>query len=162
MATTHNRPCIEVRERASCMKIMARACVQAASEGANGTSNGVSAATPKNDMTLPFEPITLAFEDLRYYVPDPSGHGELELLRGVYGVFRPGVLTALMGASGAGKTTLMDVLAGTQRCVLCSSVHDLFVLDLCSVFCEAIEQRGLTAERVSVQTARPQATTRAR
>mgnify|MGYP006296040215 CR=1 FL=1 len=27
------------------------------------------------------------------------------------GYFRPGVLTALMGASGAGKTTLMDVLA---------------------------------------------------
>ena len=31
--------------------------------------------------------------------------------QGIYGVFRPGVLTALMGASGAGKTTLMDVLA---------------------------------------------------
>ena len=30
------------------------------------------------------------------------------------GVFAPGVLTALMGASGAGKTTLMDVLAGRK------------------------------------------------
>ena len=36
----------------------------------------------------------------------------LELLKGVSGAFRPGVLTALMGVSGAGKITLMDVLAG--------------------------------------------------
>ncbi|KAK9861986.1 hypothetical protein WJX84_003567 [Apatococcus fuscideae] len=45
----------------------------------------------------------------------PTGEGpsekELELLKGITGAFRPGVLTALMGASGAGKTTLMDVLA---------------------------------------------------
>lgn len=32
----------------------------------------------------------------------------------VSGVFAPGVLTALMGSSGAGKTTLMDVLAGRK------------------------------------------------
>jgi ABC-type multidrug transport system ATPase subunit len=38
----------------------------------------------------------------------------LPLLREVTGAFRPGVLTALMGVSGAGKTTLMDVLAGRK------------------------------------------------
>jgi ABC-type multidrug transport system ATPase subunit len=38
----------------------------------------------------------------------------LQLLHGVTGSFRPGVLTALMGVSGAGKTTLMDVLAGRK------------------------------------------------
>lgn len=38
----------------------------------------------------------------------------LKLLSNVSGVFRPGVLTALMGSSGAGKTTLMDVLAGRK------------------------------------------------
>jgi len=32
----------------------------------------------------------------------------------VSGVFSPGVLTALVGSSGAGKTTLMDVLAGRK------------------------------------------------
>lgn len=32
-------------------------------------------------------------------------------MQGITGSFRPGVLTALIGASGAGKTTLMDVLA---------------------------------------------------
>ena len=35
----------------------------------------------------------------------------LQLLWDVSGAFRPGILTALVGVSGAGKTTLMDVLA---------------------------------------------------
>lgn len=38
----------------------------------------------------------------------------LQLLRNVSGAFRPGTLTALVGVSGAGKTTLMDVLAGRK------------------------------------------------
>lgn len=47
-----------------------------------------------------------------------KGHGfdetRLQLLHDVSGAFRPGVLTALVGVSGAGKTTLMDVLAGRK------------------------------------------------
>lgn len=39
---------------------------------------------------------------------------KLVLLNGVSGAFRPGVLTALMGVTGSGKTTLMDVLAGRK------------------------------------------------
>lgn len=38
----------------------------------------------------------------------------LQLLQEVSGAFRPGILTALVGVSGAGKTTLMDVLAGRK------------------------------------------------
>ncbi|CAL5359023.1 unnamed protein product [Camellia sinensis] len=38
----------------------------------------------------------------------------LELLKGVSVAYRPGILTALMGVSGAGKTTLMDVLASRK------------------------------------------------
>lgn len=43
-------------------------------------------------------------------IPDKK----LQLLSNVSGVFSPGVLTALVGSSGAGKTTLMDCLAGRK------------------------------------------------
>ncbi|KAJ4757005.1 ABC transporter G family member 36 [Rhynchospora pubera] len=59
--------------------------------------------------------------DMKYSVDMPPAmraQGEtadkLMLLKGVSGSFRPGVLTALMGVTGAGKTTLMDVLAGRK------------------------------------------------
>ncbi|XP_047944619.1 pleiotropic drug resistance protein 1-like [Salvia hispanica] len=75
----------------------------------------------KKGMILPFEPHSLTFDDVRYSVDMPAEmraqgatEDKLELLKGVSGAFRPGVLTALMGVSGAGKTTLMDVLAGRK------------------------------------------------
>ena len=45
---------------------------------------------------------------------DMGGKKMLQLLNDVSGAFRPGILTALVGSSGAGKTTLMDVLAGRK------------------------------------------------
>uniref|UniRef100_A0A0E0C2X7 ABC transporter domain-containing protein n=2 Tax=Oryza meridionalis TaxID=40149 RepID=A0A0E0C2X7_9ORYZ len=71
--------------------------------------------------TLPFMPLSLTFNDIRYSVDMPKEkkvragtEDRLEILKSVSGAFRPGVLTALMGFSGAGKTTLMDVLAGRK------------------------------------------------
>ncbi|CAK4714323.1 unnamed protein product, partial [Aphanomyces euteiches] len=55
-----------------------------------------------------FTPVTLAFKDLHYFVPNPTkGEPDLELIKGVSGY-------ALPGTSGAGKTTLMDVIAGRK------------------------------------------------
>ncbi|KAG8643795.1 hypothetical protein MANES_11G067100v8 [Manihot esculenta] len=75
----------------------------------------------KRGMVLPFEPHSITFDEIRYSVDMPQEmknqgvtEDKLELLRGVSGAFRPGILTALMGVSGAGKTTLMDVLAGRK------------------------------------------------
>ncbi|KAH7657268.1 Monosaccharide-transporting ATPase protein [Dioscorea alata] len=72
-------------------------------------------------MVLPFAPLSITFDDIRYSVDMPQemkdqgvAEDRLVLLKGVSGAFRPGVLTALMGVSGAGKTTLMDVLAGRK------------------------------------------------
>ncbi|KAG8075522.1 hypothetical protein GUJ93_ZPchr0006g42509 [Zizania palustris] len=95
----------------------------------NSSSNGVSRlmsigsneAAPRRGMVLPFTPLSMCFDDVNYYVDMPAEmkhqgvtDDRLQLLREVTGSFRPGVLTALMGVSGAGKTTLMDVLAGRK------------------------------------------------
>ncbi|KAF2301515.1 hypothetical protein GH714_025374 [Hevea brasiliensis] len=52
----------------------------------------------KKGMVLPFEPNFITFDEIRYSVDMPQAR----------------CFTALMGVSGAGKTTLMDVLAGRK------------------------------------------------
>ncbi|KAL8230374.1 hypothetical protein R6Q57_000152 [Mikania cordata] len=86
----------------------------------NGSQNKESQNKNKG-MILPFEPHSITFDDVKYSVDMPQemkdqglDEDRLLLLKGVSGAFRPGVLTALMGVSGAGKTTLMDVLAGRK------------------------------------------------
>ncbi|KAK3433876.1 hypothetical protein EUGRSUZ_D01157 [Eucalyptus grandis] len=72
----------------------------------------------RRGMVLPFQPLSLAFNHVNYYVDMPAEmksqgleEDRLQLLRDVSSALRPGVLTALVGVSGAGKTILMDVLA---------------------------------------------------
>ncbi|XP_021684676.2 ABC transporter G family member 32 isoform X2 [Hevea brasiliensis] len=72
-------------------------------------------------MVLPFQPLSMSFSNVNYFVDVPVElkqqgivEDRLQLLVNVTGAFRPGVLTALVGVSGAGKTTLMDVLAGRK------------------------------------------------
>ncbi|KAG8380610.1 hypothetical protein BUALT_Bualt06G0033600 [Buddleja alternifolia] len=83
--------------------------------------NNAISSNKKRGMVLPFKPLSLSFDHVNYYVDMPAEmksqgieETRLQLLRDVSGAFRPGVLTALMGVSGAGKTTLMDVLAGRK------------------------------------------------
>lgn len=89
--------------------------------GRNNTASSSTRVSEKKGMVLPFQPLAMAFDNVNYYVDMPSEmrqqgveENRLQLLRGVSGTFRPGVLTCLMGVSGAGKTTLMDVLAGRK------------------------------------------------
>ena len=68
-------------------------------------------------FSIPFQPMSLAFDDLHYTVKVKTQEGKTadrKLLNGISGYVKPGQLTALMGASGAGKTTLMDVIAGRK------------------------------------------------
>ncbi|XP_059648379.1 pleiotropic drug resistance protein 3-like [Cornus florida] len=89
-------------------------------KSSNSPPNTISEAH-KGKMVLPFEPLNVVFLDVQYYVDTPLemqdlgiSQKKLQLLCDITGAFRPGVLTALMGVSGAGKTTLMDVLAGRK------------------------------------------------
>ncbi|KAJ1455816.1 P-loop containing nucleoside triphosphate hydrolase protein, partial [Pelagophyceae sp. CCMP2097] len=49
----------------------------------------------------------IEFEDVRLTLPNG-----VEIMRGVTGKISPGRSTAIMGASGAGKTTLMNLITG--------------------------------------------------
>uniref|UniRef100_A0A2N9EHN3 ABC transporter domain-containing protein n=1 Tax=Fagus sylvatica TaxID=28930 RepID=A0A2N9EHN3_FAGSY len=87
----------------------------------NSIDTAAENAPTRRGMVLPFQPLSLAFSNVNYYVDMPAemkGQGveesRLQLLHDVSGAFRPGILTALVGVSGAGKTTLMDVLAGRK------------------------------------------------
>ncbi|CAI9281132.1 unnamed protein product [Lactuca saligna] len=93
--------------------------MQLGQSGSNSydSNGGVS----RKGMILPFTPLAMSFDGINYFVDMPQEMREegvtenrLQLLSEVTGAFRPGVLTALMGVSGAGKTTLMDVLAGRK------------------------------------------------
>jgi len=84
-------------------------------------TNGATNRPTQSGVVLPFQPLSLTFNHVNYYVDMPAemkeqgfAESRLQLLTDISGAFRPGVLTALVGASGAGKTTLMDVLAGRK------------------------------------------------
>ncbi|XP_020676453.1 ABC transporter G family member 42 isoform X4 [Dendrobium catenatum] len=83
--------------------------------------NAAGKLSSRRGMVLPFKPLAMSFNEVNYYVDIPPAmkayavkEDRLQLLREITGTFRPGILTALMGESGAGKTTLMDVLAGRK------------------------------------------------
>lgn len=55
------------------------------------------------------KPAALHFDNVSYYL---NGR---QILSGIRGVARPGQVTAIMGASGAGKTTFLDILARKNK-----------------------------------------------
>ncbi|KAM5445242.1 FAD-dependent urate hydroxylase [Microsporum audouinii] len=55
------------------------------------------------------KPAALQFENIAYYI-----NGQ-QILGGIRGIAKPGQVTAIMGASGAGKTTFLDILARKNK-----------------------------------------------
>lgn len=60
----------------------------------------------------------LQFEDVKYKVPEKGERCSEEgkyILHGITGSVRPGEILALMGPSGGGKTTLLNILSGRTK-----------------------------------------------
>nr|KAF7389762.1 hypothetical protein H0235_018246 [Vespula pensylvanica] len=78
----------------------------------NSTTNSTSPWKELSTACID-DPFFLLFKNISYSRRENVLARERKtILRNVSGDFRPGELTAIMGASGAGKTTLMDILAG--------------------------------------------------
>jgi len=63
------------------------------------------------DLDQKINGVYIEFSNVNLYKPNPYGLVEYHVLKNVNGYVRPGDLVALMGPSGAGKTSLLDVLA---------------------------------------------------
>ncbi|KAK1362997.1 hypothetical protein POM88_038558 [Heracleum sosnowskyi] len=90
----------------------------------------------KKGMILPFEPHSITFDDVKYSVDMPLemkdqgvAEDKLLLLKGVSGSFRPGVLTALMGVSGAAWLRLPLDVDSTTRKMFVDEVLELVELN---------------------------------
>ncbi|KAJ3109992.1 hypothetical protein HDU96_006992 [Phlyctochytrium bullatum] len=93
----------EVRALSSIEKTNKMTEVRASAEDLAGLMKGFrSALNDKDDLRIDF-----TFENLSLALPD----GKM-ILKGVTGAIRSRKLTAIMGPSGAGKTTFMSVLMG--------------------------------------------------
>mmetsp|Transcript_18426 Transcript_18426/g.27360 ORF Transcript_18426/g.27360 Transcript_18426/m.27360 type:complete len:1393 (-) Transcript_18426:1399-5577(-) len=80
-------------------------------EGASLEHVSMKKSDTNKQALLPFPRVNLTFQNVRYTVDSKSTGEPLHLLNDITGFVAAGKVTALMGSSGAGKTTLMDVLA---------------------------------------------------
>ena len=60
-------------------------------------------------LMIDHKPMALQFEDLAYNLKGK------QILSGISGIASPGQITAIMGASGAGKSTFLDILARKNK-----------------------------------------------
>ena len=107
------------------------------------TDNSPDGDKDDNDKSLLRNTSIFTWKNLTYTVKTPSG--DRTLLNNVQGWVKPGMLGALMGASGTGKTTLLDVLAqrktdGTICGIVLVDGRELPVsFQRCAAYCEQLD-----------------------
>ena len=99
----------EEEEQTQAQSVCCPARPKAAKEKSKDKDTRVNVTEEKN-----FIPVNLVFRSIGYSVPTSERGHTLDLLTDVSGFAKSGTMTALMGSSGAGKTTLMDVIAGRK------------------------------------------------
>ena len=77
----------------------------------------LSCCAPADPLKSTFRkiPVFFTFEDIRYEVHQGAEDEVQAIIKQASGFCAPGTMTAIMGPSGAGKTSLLNVLAGRQR-----------------------------------------------
>ncbi|CAI7929568.1 unnamed protein product [Closterium sp. NIES-54] len=75
-------------------------------EARNGESEGWQAECP------PFQPVVLAWQILSYKITSVHFDRDMEVMKSISGWVKPGEITGIVGGRGAGKTSLLNCLAG--------------------------------------------------
>jgi ABC-type multidrug transport system ATPase subunit len=79
----------------------------------NGDLNGINPAVHRpSSYDIHPNPTSLAFHNVAWSTPGPHPK---QVLHGISGSVHPGELLAIMGPSGAGKTSLIQILSGRSQ-----------------------------------------------
>lgn len=78
------------------------------------STNHAHTLAEATSLSARLPPVQVAFRGVRFGVDIEQGKTKEHrvILKGCDGVFQPGRLTAVMGASGAGKTSLLNIVSG--------------------------------------------------
>ena len=89
----------------------------------NNKTKVFNSSTEQMTNISPLTPFRVTWKDISYTVPQKScGRNDKIILNGVSGYFDSGKVTAIMGPSGGGKSSLLGCICGRKRNGLSGSI----------------------------------------